>query len=86
MKRVVCAVKDSATGLFGQPFYVAALGAALRSFTDEVNRGAADNQLAQHPEDFELHHLSDYDDESGVFSVPEGGSRMVARGKDVKHG
>ena len=54
MERQVCAVKDDAAETFGQPFFVTAVGAALRSFKDEVNRKADDNQLFQHPEHFAL--------------------------------
>ena len=37
MKRAVCAVFDSAVNLYGQPIFVPSVGAALRSFIDEVN-------------------------------------------------
>jgi len=83
-KRCVLAVFDSASQLFGQPIFVPAIGAGLRSFVDEVNRKGDDNQLASHPEDFELHYVSDFDDCSGQFITPEGGARILARGKDVK--
>lgn len=83
MKRAVCAVFDSAVNTYGQPFFVPAVGAAVRSFIDEVNRKAADNQLNQHPDDFTLFHVADYEDETGVFVAPEGGIVSLARGKDV---
>lgn len=85
MKRAVCAVFDSATRLYGQPFFVAHVGAALRSFVDEVNRKASDNQLSLHPEDFTLFHLADFDDETGGFSEGDRGLVALARGKDVVH-
>lgn len=83
-KRCVLAVFDSAIQAFGQPIFVPAIGAGVRSFSDEVNRSAADNQLANHPEDFELHYVADFDDESGEFFEPKEGKRVLARGKDVK--
>ncbi len=83
MKRAVCAVYDSAVQSYGQPFFVAAVGAALRSFVDEVNRKAADNPLHVHPEDFVLFHLADFDDEAGVFLPTDRGVVSLARGKDV---
>lgn len=83
-KRCVLAVFDSAVQAFGQPFFVPAIGAGVRSFVDEVNRAAPDNQLANHPEDFELHYVADFDDESGAFTPPIEGSRVLARGKDHK--
>lgn len=86
MKRVVCAVFDRAVQTFGQPFFVAAVGAAVRSFTDEVNRKADDNALHAHPEDFELWHLGWFDDEHGAFIPCDGAeaTRMLTRAQDVK--
>lgn len=84
-KRIVVSVRDSATQLFGQPFYVSAVGQALRSFTDEVNRKAQDNPLYNHSEDFELHELASFDDETGEYFEPASGKRVLARGKDVQN-
>lgn len=83
MRRAVCAVYDSAINSYGQPFFVSAVGAALRSFVDEVNRKAGDNQLNQHPEDFVLFYLADFDDETGEFVPTDRGIVSLARGKDV---
>lgn len=80
MIRSVCAVFDSAIQAYGQPFFVPARGAALRSFTDEVNRSAQDNQLFLHPEDFVLYELATFDDEKGTFL---NGLEVICRGKDV---
>ena len=52
MKQVICAVRDSAADVFGRPYFVPTAGVAIRSFTDEVNRGADDNQFYKHPKDF----------------------------------
>lgn len=86
MKRAVCAVFDSAVQSYGQPFFVPAVGAALRSFVDEVNRKAPDNALNAHPEDFVLFHLADFDDETGEFAPTDRGIVSLARGKDVVQG
>lgn len=84
-KLYVVAVKDSAIEAFNRPFYVPAVGAAVRSFTDEVNRKAEDNPMHAHPDDYSLHVLAVFDDETGTFSPenPEG-PRLLARGKDIK--
>lgn len=66
----VCALYDSATGAFGQPFFVAAIGAATRMIADGVNSKRED-QLAMHPEDFVLFQLGSYDDSVGRFVCPE---------------
>lgn len=69
MRYVVCAVRDRQAGVFGQPFFVAAVGMAVRGFSDQVNRVADDNPLNKHPEDFELYQLGWYEDEPGEFST-----------------
>lgn len=82
-KRVVCAVFDSAVQAYGQPLFVIANGAAIRSFVDEVNRKAQDNSLHMHAEDYELRCLAVFDDETGVFQPVEP-IQVLMRGKDAK--
>lgn len=83
-KFAVCAVRDSAMDSFGRPIFAPTLNAAIRSFADEVRRGGDDNQLAKHPEDFELYHLAWFEDTTGTF-IPLDGGRPIAlgRGKDI---
>ena len=78
---VVVSVMDRAVGAFGRPLFVPSVGVALRSFQDEINRQAADNQMAQHPEDFDLYELCMFDEETGRFE--ESTCRILARGKEV---
>ena len=80
MKKVVCAVRDVAAETYGQPFFVNAVGAALRSFKDEVNRKADDNMLYQHPEHFSLHQLGTFDDETGILE--QSGPRLLIQAGD----
>lgn len=84
MKSCVVSVRDSAMQSFGRPVFVPSVGYAIRSFSDEINRHAEDNQMHRHPEDFELVYLADFDEGTGQFSVPAEGQRVLARGKDVK--
>lgn len=79
----MCSVKDLALGAFGRPFFVPALGVAMRSFTDEVNRKAPDNVMNQHPEDFELYHLGLFDEETGAYMDSGSGPTRLARALDV---
>ena len=81
MNRLVCAVFDSASQLFGQPIFVVAKGQATRSFTDEVQKSAADNQLYLHPDDFDLYLLGEFDDVSGDLRAL-GRPELLVRGKD----
>lgn len=78
----IFAIRDRAADLYGQPFYTQSTGIAIRSFTDEVNRDDPNNNLAKHPEDFDLFSLGEFDDNTGEFktTLPE----QIAIGKDVK--
>ena len=82
MKLHIIAVRDRAADVYGQPQFVASVGMAIRSFSDEINRDAADNILSKHPEDFDLFLLGLYDDQSASFDV-DSPPRQLAVGKDV---
>lgn len=82
---VVCAVFDSAVQAWMRPMFVPSTGVAMRSFSDEVNRAAEDNQMNRHPDDFDLWILATFDDEAGMFLEPEGKRRVLLRAKDVKN-
>lgn len=80
-KHIVISVRDSAVLCFGPLMLVPAVGAGIRMFTDEVNKGGTN--LNAHPDDYELWQLGIYDDETGGV-VQEGDSvRVLCRGKDV---
>lgn len=85
MKLIVLSVRDRAANCFGQPFYVASVGGAIRSFGDEVNRvarqGEPVNPLNVHPEDFDLFELGLFDDSVGKFLMVDE-PRQIAIGKD----
>lgn len=77
----VCAVRDRAVDSFGQPIFVQALGLAIRSFGDELNR--PDSQMGAHPGDYDLYHLADFNPDTGQFLTLDQ-PRMIAVGKDLK--
>lgn len=82
MKMVVVSVYDGAAQAFGRPVFVNSVGQAIRSFQDEVQRNASDNDLFKHPEDFTLYHLGAFDDNLGVFEQV-GSPAVLLRGKDA---
>jgi hypothetical protein len=82
MKLPVLAVRDSAALAFNRPITAQTIATAVRSFRDEANRAATDNTLYNHPSDFELWHLADFDEDSGSFEAVD--VRCVCRAKDVK--
>jgi len=83
MVSVIVSVKDSAAEAFGRPMYLQSLGVAIRSFTDEVNREDKDNQLFNHPDDFDLYELGVFDDSIGKYELRDNPT-VIVRGKDVK--
>lgn len=83
MIQIVCAVKDRAADAFGRPFFVPTQGVAIRSFMDEVLRDAADNQLHQHPDDFDLYELGSFDDSNGMI-VMLSEPKLLMLGKQVR--
>lgn len=74
-------VKDRATETFGNPMFLISAGQAIRSFGDEINRAAEDNQLYKHPDDFDLYSLGKWSSDNGTFSVDA--PTVVVRGKDI---
>lgn len=82
MKLVIVAILDRAAQTFANPWYVTHIGQATRTFSDEVNRQAPDNTLNQHPSDFELYRLGDYENSTAKITTDEE-PRMIARGEDL---
>lgn len=79
----ICAVYDRAAQLYWRPFTVRRPSEAVRGFSDEVLRQAADNQMFHHPEDFDLYCLGTIDDSTGRLSgydLPV----QLARAQDVR--
>lgn len=83
MKLVLCSVKDRAADAYGRPMFVPSSGVAIRSFSDEINRTADDNQLYNHPDDFDLYEFGVFDDNSGQFDIYEQ-PKLLSLGKQVK--
>lgn len=81
MRYKIVTVRDRQLDVFGTPNFSVALGGSIRAFGDEINRVDVNNPLNKHPEDFDLYHLGEYDDETGHFDclVPP---KMIAIGKD----
>ncbi|AXH75707.1 MAG: nonstructural protein [Microviridae sp.] len=63
----IFSVFDVALGAYGRPMFLQSKGQAVRSFSDEVNRRADDNQMNRHPEDFQLFDLGSFSEDTGLF-------------------
>lgn len=69
MKLVIISIRDVVANLYSPCSFVQSKGAALRSFSQEVNRADTNNQLYNHPNDFELYELGTFDDETATFEL-----------------
>jgi hypothetical protein len=83
MKLSICSVKDRASDAYGRPMFVPSTGVAIRSFSDEINRSDTDNQLYNHPDDFDLYEFGQFDDNTGLFELYEQ-PKLLSLGKQVK--
>lgn len=82
MKLHIIVVRDSGADVFGQPQFVPSLGNATRAFGDQVNSKDS-GVLYNHPEDFALYVLGEFDDNTAEFDLlPQ--PRQLVRGQDVK--
>lgn len=82
MRLFVMAIKDTASQTFATPFFPPAEQVAIRSVGDLVNAPDRGNQIANHPEDYELYELGFFDDNTGLI-VSNAEPRLVARCKDL---
>jgi len=79
----ILSVFDGVSGSYSQPFYTPAVGAGVRSFSDEVNRAGTDNVYFNHPSDFSLMLLGTFDPVSGVIT-PCQQPELIARAADLR--
>lgn len=83
MKLQVVSVYDKAAAAYMRPFFVNAIGQAIRSFQDEIVRQADDNPMCRHPDDYQLFRLGTFDDEVGAFESLQA-VELLASGSQMK--
>lgn len=66
MKVIICAVRDSATLAFMQPFFARTPAEALRSFALAAN--SEDHQFSRYSADYTLFQIGEFDDQSGTIT------------------
>ena len=64
-------VYDAKAECFSPPFCALATGAAIRSFTDDVNSGDPKSPIAMHPHDFVLFEIGVFNDGDGHLEAYE---------------
>ena len=82
MKSGIYSIYDKAADLYLNPWIAGSPGLANRTFTDEVNRNAEQNNLYHHPDDFLLCQLGYIDQKTGIIEAfPD--PQLVTKASDV---
>lgn len=74
-------VYDIKSELWSMPMTAETNKAALRAFGNTVEQEG--NEINQHPEDYELWEIGEYDNHTG--EIKQEHKELIARGGDVKH-
>lgn len=77
MRIMIFSLRDSKMAAFMQPFFAPTEAVALRLCSDLVNQADKQNQVALHPDDFELFQLGEWDDASGALTSLEHARAVV---------
>lgn len=83
MKLNIYAIYDDAASAYMSPFFMHNHGLATRAFTDQVN-AETPNQISEHPEQFALFQLGEYDDSTGLIESL-GSPKPMGRGNEYKN-
>lgn len=80
--KIIC-IRDIVADVYAQPQFAVNTGGAIRAFGDQCKDKNPQNIVGQHPEDFELYELGEYDDGEAKFII-EGKPKQIAIGKNYK--
>ena len=83
MKFTMCTVLDRVAETYGKPMFMPNAALAIRAFTDEINNAHPDNPLYNHPEDFDLYELGEYDDSTSRVTTHDL-PKILILGKSAK--
>lgn len=71
----VFAIRDSKAEVFKTPFFQKSHGEAERTFQELVKD--ENSLVSKYPEDFDLYHIGEYNDQTGVIDALETPNHMV---------
>lgn len=63
----VYSIFDSAASAFATPFFMQNDGLAVRAFSDNINRVEEKTALSEHPDQFTLFKIGEFEDKTGVL-------------------
>lgn len=82
----VFATYDRVAENWGNPFVAPHAGIAVRGFTDAIIHPAGPSDISNHPEDFDLYQIGEYDAERGTL-IPDPdplGRKPLVQGAQVR--
>jgi hypothetical protein len=78
----VVSILDVKASVYMPPQFVVSTGVAIRGFSDAINNSQNPSDLYNHPEDFTMFELGEYDDASAVFNLHQK-PKLLAKGSDL---
>ena len=78
MKTTLFSIYDQALGIYGPIFQSPTMEAGIRMFTDIVKFGEENNRYRRHPQDYTLHHIGYFDDESCEFESVTAATQLAS--------
>lgn len=79
----VFSVFDRASESFAPPFAAPHEGVAIRGFQDAVNNPKRDTDLSNHPDDFDLYAIGEFNSTTGILTPHPEGKHLIIQGKQV---
>lgn len=65
--KLIVSIFDKKAEVYFTPYFAKTQGEALRMLSDLVN--GRDNMVANHPEDFDLFKVGDFDEDAGIIDA-----------------
>jgi len=75
-------IKDKVAGTYNTPFFQPTDVHAVRAFRTEVNRKDEQNMIYLYPEEYSLHHIGTYNDDTGEINSK--GNGLLIEGHKLK--
>jgi len=76
----VFSIFDKIAKAYMPPFFMPNIGMAIRAFGDDCRN--PQGNLFKHSADFELHHIGEFNDFSGLMVARSGGTSVISRASD----
>lgn len=71
MRLKIITVRDIVANVFSPPQFTQNIGGAIRGFGDQCKDKTKGNIVGEHPNDFELYELGEFDDADAKFHLLE---------------